>query len=217
MQAIRRGPTPALLRRLYAGMFKGFNLHHMIPRSRKGNSFEFNMFPFLIEAHNAWHVLFLNLTIVEIWSNLESIYKSIFDTNKETVKMKWLLDCKLEADDYIWDIRSIESFERNVKRLAKNGMSAERLRQKWIVCFGGEDLHLAESVMKMMMLVMVFGHKIVEPEHLFDNGKITEIVDLLPSGGPRDWAFRNCFNTTTVRARGVKAMTRKILESYPHY
>ena len=151
---------------------------------------------------------------MEAWVNFDSIYNSIFDTDEEIVKMKWLLDCRLESQK---SSRATEDFNRNINRLAIEGVSVNRLRQKWFVCFGGTDRHQARVVMKTMMLVMIFGQNVVNEDWLFDNGNIGKVIDNLPAAGPRAWAFENCFKSSDAKLRRVKAMTRKILESYPHY
>lgn len=49
------------------------NRHHLLPRSRGGDSLESNLLVMDIERHNAWHFLFQNQTLDEIIEVLERL------------------------------------------------------------------------------------------------------------------------------------------------
>lgn len=52
-----------------------FNRHHIKPRSRGGDSLESNLLTMDTNRHDAWHLLFSNLTITEIIELLERVAK----------------------------------------------------------------------------------------------------------------------------------------------
>jgi hypothetical protein len=52
-----------------------FNLHHLRPKSRGGSSTESNLLKMDISRHNALHLLFGNLTLLEIIELLKRVYE----------------------------------------------------------------------------------------------------------------------------------------------
>ena len=48
--------------------------HHLKPRSRGGQSIQSNLLKLDIRRHEAWHLLFGNLTLPEIIQLLERVY-----------------------------------------------------------------------------------------------------------------------------------------------
>lgn len=52
-----------------------FNLHHLCPKSRGGSSIESNLLRMDISRHNALHLLFGNLTLLEIIKLLQRLYE----------------------------------------------------------------------------------------------------------------------------------------------
>jgi hypothetical protein len=61
-----------------------FNRHHLKPRSRGGDSLESNLLTMDTNRHDAWHLLFSNLTITEIIELLERVAKM-----KRRQKRRW--------------------------------------------------------------------------------------------------------------------------------
>jgi|GEM_PF-5817335 len=60
---------------------KGYNYHHLKPRSRGGTSIDSNMLFIKIRRHNAWHRLFGNSTphqIETMLSHFEKDFKIVF-------------------------------------------------------------------------------------------------------------------------------------------
>lgn len=52
-----------------------FNKHHLTPKSVGGQSIESNLLRMDISRHNAWHLLFNNLTLTEIIALLKRVYE----------------------------------------------------------------------------------------------------------------------------------------------
>lgn len=57
--------------------FKKITLDHLRPSSRNGSDDEYNIFPFEGKRHAAWHTLFWNMTIFEVWEKLDFIHNLI--------------------------------------------------------------------------------------------------------------------------------------------
>lgn len=53
-----------------------FNRHHLTPKQRGGQSIESNLLRMDISRHNAWHLIFNNLTLLEIISLLKRLYET---------------------------------------------------------------------------------------------------------------------------------------------
>ena len=53
-----------------------FNKHHLTPKSRGGQAIESNLLRMDISRHNAWHLLFGNLTLPEIIALLKRLYET---------------------------------------------------------------------------------------------------------------------------------------------
>lgn len=65
----------------YRKQRRGYNYHHLKPRSRGGSSVDSNMLFIKIEKHNAWHRLFGNATPKQIRTMLkhfEEDFKLVF-------------------------------------------------------------------------------------------------------------------------------------------
>jgi hypothetical protein len=52
-----------------------FNKHHLTPKQRGGQRIESNLLRMDISRHNAWHLLFSNLTLLEIIDLLKRLYE----------------------------------------------------------------------------------------------------------------------------------------------
>ena len=185
------------LSKLYGKKVRNCNLHHLIPSSRKGQTHEFNLFPWRRKSHSAWHYLFLNMTIWEVWENLHDIHEEIFSTDDERINRIWLVVCKLRT-------------EAEVRAHMDKVYSVENLQEKWIATFGGYDLKQAEQLLKYMMLFIIFGSRMADTEYLFDNGNLTEFFEEYPANEDRLKAFDICFGRSADWQR-IKAKVSKIL------
>ena len=55
------------------GKFPGRNRHHLVPKSRGGNTKPGNLLLIDIEKHRCWHVLFKNLNLSEVIQLLQRL------------------------------------------------------------------------------------------------------------------------------------------------
>ncbi|GEM_PF-5804237 len=171
-------------------------MHHLVPSTRQGETNEFNLYPYRIKNHRAYHYLFLNMTIWEVWEALEEIYEEIFDTNEEKVNRHWLSVCPDKQ----------EGLESQIGRI----YGVEFLQEKWITAFGGEDIKQAQKLLEFMMLFMIFGSKMADTDNLFDNGNLTEFFEKYPADEDRLRAFNICFGEFA-DWQTIKAKMSKIL------
>lgn len=196
--ALPRSLGKSKLQALYGktGLNK-FNLHHMIPRTRGGDTSEFNLYPYRIKSHNAYHGIFLNMTIWEVWDVLDEAYEVIFNTEDERVNRYWLHVCRLGDSD---EKRS--HIERD--------MNVRDLQEKWEKAFGGRSLQRAKKTLKHMMLFIIFGSKMSKPERLFDNGNLEDFLQRYPADDDRLRAFTICFGQYADYQK-IKARMSKII------
>lgn len=173
-------------------------MHHMVPRTRKGETSEFNLFPYRIKSHRAYHALFLNMIIWEVWEKLEEIYGQIFNSDKEKINRPWLSVCPIRQ----------EGLEIQIRRV----YGIEFLQEKWISAFGGEDINQAHRFLEYMMLFIIFGSKMADTNDLFDNGNLTEFFEKYPATADegRLEAFNICFGESANWHR-IKAKVSKML------
>ena len=194
-----RGRSKAELQRIYGKSrgFGNFNLHHLVPSTRDGETNEFNLFPYKVRCHSAYHDIFLNMTIWEVWEVLDEVYQEIFCTTKERTNRYWLSVCRLKK-------------EKQLKVQMERVYGIEYLQEKWIVAFGGEDIKQARKFLKFMMLFIVFGSRVVDTDNLFDNGNLIEFFEDYPADEDRLRAFNICFGESadwhTLKARMSKIL-----------
>lgn len=196
-----RDRSKSELQRLYGQTkrFGNFNLHHQIPSSREGETNEFNLFPYRIKSHRAYHALFLNMTIWEVWKALEEIYEEIFHTNKERINRQWLSVCPVQQ----------EGLEVQIRRL----YGVEYLQEKWITAFGGYDIKQAQKLLEFMMLFVIFGSCMADTDYLFNNCNLTEFFEKYPATEDRLKAFNICFGEFADWQR-IKTKISKILREH---
>lgn len=194
-----RGRSKTELQRLYgkSKKFGNFNLHHMVPSTREGETNEFNLFPYGIKRHSAYHEIFLNMTIWEVYEALEDIYDKIFNSNKERINRGWLVVCKLKN-------------EYQLKIQMEKVYGVEYLQEKWFIAFGGYDIKQAQKFIKHMMLFIIFGSRVVDTEKLFNNGHLAEFFEKYPADEDRLRAFDICFGEFADWPR-IKTNMSKIL------
>ncbi len=161
----------------------------MTPSSRGGPSDQYNLFPWRQKSHQAWHLLFLNMTIIEVWEMLDGIHGKIFHSKNERIVRSWLWVCTINTDNS----QRLAKFERDKVSFMEKKENIAKLQDAWIKCFGGESLERATLVMRYMMLFMVFGENMADPERkIFDNGHLEKLLSRIPEYGIRRWAFREC-------------------------
>lgn len=196
--ALPKGRSKTELQRLYGQTkwFGNFNMHHLVPSTRQGGTNEFNLYPYRIKSHRAYHTLFLNMTIWEVWEALENIYEEIFNTDEERINRFWLRVCPAKQD----------GLEIQISRV----FGIEYLQEKWISAFGGEDIKQAQRLLEYMMLFIIFGSHVVDTNYLFDNGNLTKFFEEYPANEDRLKAFNLCFGETAGLQR-IKAKMSKIL------
>ena len=173
----------------------------MNPGSRKGPTNEFNLFPYRTDRHQRWHDIFLNMTIWEVWDQLEEIHSAIFLSDDDTITRHWLSVCELPS-------------KRDMDNQLNRECRVTDLQEAWDTAFGGWELVGARIHMKHMMLFMVFGSDMAEHGRLFNNGNLTEFFEKYPfdEAGQRKWAFQVCFGANA-GLHQIKSKTSKILRS----
>lgn len=199
------------LRKKYGKLFPGTNPHHLVPRSRNGNSSHFNLFPYRRSSHQAYHdVLFWNLKIDEIWRDLDQVYYSIFESVEDYICPWWLKFCSLDKGT---EKQKVAFEESKASRLAKR-VRARILQDAWIEAFGGHSLEQAKYTLKHMMLFMIFGVNMADTKSLFDNGNLAEFFENYPPDEYRLWAFQICFGENA-DFQTIKSKTSKIIRRSP--
>ncbi len=209
-----------ILRKKYGRRFPGTDLHHPIPTSRLPKSFskeekENNnrlVFPYIKRSHRTYHILFWNLRIDEVWNILDRIHSSIFETDKEHIHQWWIEGCDLEGGKE----KQKNDFQKS--KFAKIGkmVRTAQLESLWSRTFGGEDLVTAENLLKMMMLFMVFGSKLLDQEELFDNGNLQDFFEGNTATGYQLWAFKTLFGEGG-SVQGIKSKMAAILNANDFY
>ena len=169
--------------------FQNLQLHHPVPKSRMGGSNEFCLFPYNGIAHDAYHIIFLNLKIDEIWFMLDLIYRDIFESDRKRINQWWLGFCWME----IGTEQKRKRFEQGrINRIAKS-IRVNYLRKRWKIAFGDHDLNTARNFLKLMMLFMIFGTQMLNNSFVSDDEKITQFLTANPCEDYRLWAFESCF------------------------
>jgi hypothetical protein len=211
------GESIVELRKFYKKKLGSKTLHHLVPRSRKGQGNEYNLFPWTKGPHSAWHTLFWNMTIVEIWSSLEMVHSKIFEARSTYVLQSWIDVCELE----IGDKKKRKSFYADKKDILSKHVKVRKLVKNWRACFGGTDIQQARALLKQMMLFMIFGSRITDSEEIkntqdnarsksiFVNGNMSDFLNNFPDSGIRHWAFCICFGNNA-SINNIKAKIKKI-------
>ncbi len=200
------------IRKKYGKAFPGTSPHHLVPRSRNGSGSQFNLFPYKRDAHSAYHHIFYNLKIDEVWNNLSQIHNSIFSSGNIYIYQWWIAPCSLDrAED-----KERQEFEKQKQKRINKLLPASDFKKKWIKCFGNDSLDHARVYLKYMMLFMVFGVNMISPDQLFDNGNLAEFFETSSSKGYRLWAFEICFGKNYPKVQTIKAKIRKIIKKATH-
>ena len=200
---------PKGLKKRYAEKFPDRNLHHVIPRSRQGISSQFNLFPYNKKsAHPAYHDIFWNMRIDEVWRELSSIHYSIFESSFDFIYTPWIDICILEVGPG----RERQRFEEKKQRRLEKTISVDWLRDRWIKAFGSDSLDTARKKLKEMMLYMVFGVNMLSKNILFNNDHLAEFLELSPWTDERLWAFQICFGRNGCSVQAMKSRIARILK-----
>lgn len=201
---------PKGLKKDYARKFPDRNLHHIIPRSRGGPSTQFNLYPYeRRKTHPAYHDIFWNMKVNEVWVDLKDIHYEIFYSNKKYIYPFWISVCALD----IGTEKEKKKFEKSkTERLAKD-IPRDWFVVKWLECFGSESVDTARKKLKEMMLYMVFGVNMLDDTVLFNNGNLLKFLEASPCSDERLWAFQTCFGKKGCSIRGMKSKISKIIKT----
>lgn len=198
----------AKVRKIYGKAFPGTNPHHLVPGSRNGSGSHFNLFPYKRDAHAAYHYLFWNLKIDDVWEDLHNIHRSIFGSSKKYDYQWWISSCFLDRGTD----KERQVFEKSKQQRLVKLLPVSEFQRNWVKCFGNNSLDHARIFLKYMMLFMVFGVNMIDTSSLFDNGNLTEFFEKSPSKGYRLRAFEVCFGKNSPRIQTIKTKIRKIIK-----
>ncbi len=189
--------------KLYGHAFGRYTRHHLIPTTRGGEFNQFNIYPMSRRQHTAWHMLFDNLTIREIWEEIDVAHNIIFgaDRHESMIEKVW-----------------IQSLGKLYAKGNGPAMRAPRIKltARWMECFGNDDLVYAKGKIQYMMLYMIFGGaNIVNSDYIFENGAIGVFIKNFPEGFNEQgaWAFNTCFGVDATIAH-IKAVTNRLIKQY---
>ena len=171
----------AVAREPYKSVLPAAFMHHMMPRERGGPEVEHNLFPWNIAAHRAWHQLFEVMTVREVWQCLDEVYERLLSASGDTIVRTWCLS------EYY-----------HGKPSKKNNVLAPKkvvdLLQSWQTCFGATNLQSARSLLRYMMLFMIFGRYALPMYELPAGDVLERLVASVSDDEDRAWAFRTCFD-----------------------
>lgn len=179
----------------------------MKPNSRNGPTSHFNLFPYENFRHGAYHDLFWNMTIQEVWDNLDDIYLAIFESDEEMIYPFWLEFCELNRGS---EQQKLAFCEERRHRLLKH-VGVYKLQNYWFKAFGTADLEQVRHFLRYMMLFMIFGINMANPRDIFNNRELVRFFESYPVGGDRVWAFEICFGKNGVGMGCIKSKTSKII------
>lgn len=184
-------------RQKYMRLFRKCRTHHLKPHERGGDDTEFNLFPWSGPSHEAWHILFGNLSAREAWPLLEDANDYVWGHNMREFNPQWR-----------WEHRQLFKKEEQREFSRKRGINC--WRAAWLNAFGGPTLEDARQLMRCMMATMVFGHHAYNDD--FDNlGVMYRLLRDIPSRGDRVWAFETCF-TRPVNTHALQTVRRQVRE-----
>jgi hypothetical protein len=192
----RSSPVYKAERKKYKQLFAEVKVHHMHPHERKGDDTEFNLFPWNQISHDAWHTLFSNLTVQEVWSILDNAWEIVWNTNQKGCKPVW-------RGEYRFFFKN-RSEQAEFSRIRTIGVWQEL----WCNAFGGSSLEQAKYLMRAMMLTMVFGHRAFTSD-MEDPRALRFLVSMIPAGSSRAWAFKVCFGKS-LATNAYGALKRQI-------
>ena len=208
------GKSLKRLRRLYRSSFGDkITLDHLIPKSRipkSQKSFkndEFNIFPFEQNRHEAWHSLFWNMTIFEIWESLNQIHNLIFRFRQEKICPVWLNVCRVENET----VQNIVIFEEKKTRLLTELFQTNYLQKKWLHCFKGKDIKAARNFLKYKMFFMIFGRKMADRKYLLSDDNFQKMILQAASRPIRKRTILYCFGSEAISLSGAKIIFNEVM------
>lgn len=169
------------------------NDHHLRPRSRFGCDERWNKFPWFIDPHLAFHDLFGNDTLKEIWEiKLDEIYVEVVMYN---------------VNDYLKFV-NCSNVKKNEELRTRFLDLYNRKRNAWPRAFGDGTKESAKKILRKMMWWNVFVE--LKPHQITEEilrKKIREIKD----NPDRKWAFQTLFDCD------VDSLPNNILETINNY
>ena len=200
------------LQAIYGSRFHRANLHHLVPRTRNGRATEYNLFPYSIRKHSAYHDIFFNLRIDEVWNVLNQVHCDIFESGEDYIVPWWIEKCEREAGTS----DQVVKFNKNKRDKLNTPISVVWLQCKWVKAFGSEDLKTSKEFLRLMMLFMVFGAELLNKNTLFDNGNLADFLESSPCTENRLWAFEKCFGQGGT-THSLKAKIVSIVDRFEYY
>jgi len=213
------------LRKVYSRLYPKTDLHHPIPKSRipLGSSQKeidrlhrennWQVFPYDKHAHNAYHFLFLNLRIDQVWDRLTQIHRTVFESPGEHTARWWLECCDLESRIG----RKRNEFNERKADLVRKEYRIIELQSAWKRAFGGSDLRTAENLLRITMLFMVFGSRMTSVDKLLNNKNLIRFIENEKPNGHRLWAFEILFGNNGRSIKGIKSQIVSILNKNRFY
>lgn len=176
------------LKRFYKDNFPGMSPHHLFPTSRGGPSSQFNLFPWPLENHRAWHKLFFNMTVEEVWERLDEIYGAIFSDAEQVVPF-WLEACTL----YRASAKKLEKFEEQKQTMLSQPISTTKLQNEWFRCFGSTRLYDSRITLLYMAMFLIFGgRRMTNPKNIGGKDTDSVLAKMSKMSDYRRWAVGIC-------------------------
>lgn len=141
------------------------------------------------------------MTVQEVWGRLDEIHAAIY-SGTEMVVPFWIEVCALCSINP----KKLAVFEAQKASKLSQSVSTVKLQGLWLKCFGSENLEAARTLMLYMMMFMIFGSKMTEPESINQ----TDVEDIL-SKAPNISDFRR-WAVSIVLAYGVNIVFSRINE-----
>ncbi len=162
---IKNGKTERTVRRQAKKKHESC-FHHIRPKSRYGSDEDWNLFPWFIGPHSAFHDLFNDSILREIWNEkLPNIYNEVFVISKYASGKNKDLETRFSE------------------------VSKRRIRF-WQSAFGDLTLEAAQKMLKKMMWWNVFIDIDVKALNTSD---FTEILESIKKDSDRLWSFHILF------------------------
>ena len=177
------------LKKFYRENFPDLKIHHLIPRSRGGQTDYFVLFPWDFISHDAWHQLCLNMTVQEVWDRLDEIHATIYSSADMVVPF-WLKACTL----YKAGPKKLAKFEEQKKDKLSRPVNAVKLRGLWLRCFKSDKLADARTLLLYMAMFMLFGSKMADPESISQADAESLLSQIPDMQDYRRWAAGICLN-----------------------
>ncbi len=189
------------LRAFYREYFPGLRTHHLVPRSRGGPTSYFVLFPWTEKSHDAWHQLFFNMTVQEVWERLDEIYAAIH-SEAETVLPFWIEVCTL----FNASAKRMTGFESEKMSRLSRPIGTIKLQELWFRCFGSNKLADAVTLMLYMMMFMMFGSKMADSESIGQADVEMMLSKMADMKDYRRWAVVVCLT------QGINSIFSRINE-----